>query len=120
MAIQLKIVLWNANGLVQHAEEVTDYIQNKKADIMLISETHFTKKSYIKIPKYKIYDTQHPEGITHHLHGHHNLEHLKATSVTIEHWIRPLTIAAVDCPPNTLLKLSSSAASMLLLDNASW
>jgi hypothetical protein len=76
-------VLWNANGLVQHAEEVKIYIQSQKVDVMLISETHFTTKSYIKIPTYSMYDTQHPDGtahggtaiiikngIKHHLHGH--------------------------------------------------
>ena len=84
---------------------------------MLISETHFTKKSYIKIPNYSIYDTQHPDGtahgrtailfkngINHHHHGHYNLEHLQATSVTIEDWIGPLTMAAVYCPPKHAIK----------------
>ena len=105
------------------------YIQNQKAKT-LISETHFTK-SYIKIHKYTTYDT-HPDGtahggtaiiirnvITHHLHGHYNLEHLQATTITTEDWIGPLTTAAVYCL-NTPLKPSSSGASMLLLDNASW
>jgi exonuclease III len=109
-------VLWNANGLVQHAEEVKTYLQNQKVDIMLISETHFTKKSYIKIPDYSIYDT-HPDctgrggtiivienGFKYHLHGHYNLEHLRATSVTIQDWIHPLTIVAVCCPPKHTIK----------------
>jgi exonuclease III len=111
-------VLWNANGLVQHVEEIKPYIQNQKADIMLISETHFTKKSYIKIPKYTIYDSQYPvgtahggtaiiikNGIKHYLHGHYNLEHVQATSVTIKDWIGPLTKAAVYCPPKHTVKV---------------
>ena len=82
MATQLEIVLWNANGLARHVEEVKNYIQNQKVDTMLISETHFTKKSCFKFPNYTIYDTQHPHGtarggtaiiikngIKHHLHG---------------------------------------------------
>ena len=44
IAVQLKIVLWNNDGLAQHAEEVKAYTQNEKVDIMLIYETHFTKK----------------------------------------------------------------------------
>jgi exonuclease III len=84
--MQLKIVLWNANGLAQHTEEVKDYIQNQQADIMLISETHFTTSRYFKIPNYAIYDTQHPDGtayggtailikngIKRYLNGHNNL-----------------------------------------------
>jgi exonuclease III len=110
-------VLWKLNDLVQHAEEVKTFIQNQKVDIILISETHFTKKSYIKIPYYSIYDTQHSDvtahggtaiitknGIKHHFHGHYNLEHLQATSVNIEDWIGPLTLAAVCCPPKHAIK----------------
>ena len=63
--MQLKIALWNANGLAQHTEEVKTYIQNQQVDIMLISETHFTKRSYFKIPNYAICDTQHPDGTAH-------------------------------------------------------
>jgi len=110
--MQLKIVLWNANGLAQHTEEVKNCIQNQQEDIMLISETHFTTRSYFKIPNYAIYDTQHPDGtahggnailnkngIKHYLNGHYNLEHLQATSVTVEDWVGPLTIAVIYCPP---------------------
>jgi hypothetical protein len=80
----------------------------------LISETHFTKKIYINIPNNSIYDTQHPDGTAHgtaiimkngikrHLHGHYILEHLQATSVTIEDRIGPLTIAAVYCPKHAI------------------
>jgi len=83
--MQLKIVLWNANGFAQHIEGVKNYIQNQQVDFMLISETHFTTRSYFKIPNYAIYDTQNPDGtahggtailikkcIKHYLHGHHN------------------------------------------------
>jgi hypothetical protein len=84
---------------------------------MLISETHFTTRSYIKIPNYTIYVTHHPDGtahgrtaiaikngIEHHLHGHYTLEHLQATSVTTEDCTGPLTIAAVYCPPKHNIK----------------
>jgi hypothetical protein len=116
-------VLWNANGLAQHAAEFKTYVQNQKTDIMLISEMHFTTKSYIKIPNYIIYDIQHPDGsahgrtaiiikngIKHHLHEHYNLEHLQATSVTIEDWIGPPTIAAVYCPPKHTVETEKSSS----------
>jgi hypothetical protein len=84
----------------------------------LISETHFTAKSYIRIPNYSIYNTQHPDGIAHggtsiiimknnvkhDLQSHYNREHLQATSVTIEDWVAPLTLAAVCCPPKHVVK----------------
>ena len=84
---------------------------------MLISETHLTTRSYFKIPNYTIYDTQHPNGtahggtailirngIKHYLHGHHNLEYLQATSITVEDWVGPLTVAAIYCPPKHTIK----------------
>jgi len=84
---------------------------------MLTSETHFTMRSYFKIPNYTIYDTQHPNGtahggtailirngIKHYLHGYHNLEYLQATSITEEDWVGPLTIAAIYCPPKHTIK----------------
>ena len=115
--MQLKIALWNANGLAKHTEEVKTYIQNQQVDIMLIPETHFTIRRYFKIPNYAICDAQHPDGtargetavlikngIKHYLHGHYNLEHLQATSITVEDWVGPLTIAAIYCPPKHTMK----------------
>jgi exonuclease III len=58
-------VSWNANGFSQQTAKVKTFIQNQKADIMLISETHFTTRIYIKIPNYTIYDTQHSDGTAH-------------------------------------------------------
>jgi len=46
--MQLKIALWNANGLAQHTEEVKNYIQNQQVDIMLVVKgpglAHIIKK----------------------------------------------------------------------------
>jgi hypothetical protein len=53
---------------------------------MLIAETHFTNRSYIKILNYQIYDTKHPDDTA---HGaiiikssikHHELTELKKTT----------------------------------------
>ena len=55
-----KITLWNANGLSQHKLQVQAYLNIAKIDILLISETHFTNRSYCKIPAYKIYSINHP------------------------------------------------------------
>jgi hypothetical protein len=40
----LRLALRNANGLIQHAEELRTFISYHKIDVMLISETHFTEK----------------------------------------------------------------------------
>jgi hypothetical protein len=82
---------------------------------MLISETHFTTRSYFELPNYATYNTQHPDGtahggtaiikhgINHYLHGHCNNEHLQATSITVD-WVGPLTITAIYCPPKHTIK----------------
>lgn len=57
---QYKILIWNANGLMQHGPDLNNYLGASDIDIILISETPFSWKSYFKIPNYKIYDTRHP------------------------------------------------------------
>ena len=43
----LFILQFNANGLKIHALDLETVLNNKRIDITLISETHFTKYSYI-------------------------------------------------------------------------
>jgi exonuclease III len=62
MAIFLRLALWNANGLTQHAEELNTFIPLHNIDIMLISETHFTEKNYFKLFNDTVYHTNHPAG----------------------------------------------------------
>jgi hypothetical protein len=104
----LKIAEWNANGLCRHAQEIQTFIQNLDLDILLISETYFTDRGYIKMPNYRVYSTNHPDGtarggsaiiikqsIKHHELAKYSLNNIQATSVTIGE----LTIAAIYCPP---------------------
>lgn len=112
MAQLLKIGTWNANGLCQHAQEVNLFIKSHNLDIMLVSETHFTQHSYIRIPGFRIYNTRHPDGTAHGGTAiiirdgikHHELEgyckeHLQATSIAIEDHLGILNISAIYCPP---------------------
>ena len=48
--LKYKIAIWNANGLQQHAKELKTFIYEQNIDIMMISETHFTDKHYLRIP----------------------------------------------------------------------
>jgi len=61
MAHTLKIAVWNGNGLCQHAQEIKLFLQTFHLDILLVSETHFTERSYMKIPDYNTYHTTHPD-----------------------------------------------------------
>jgi len=46
----LLILLWNANGLKNHRNELLITLQEKRIDVVLISETHFTNTSYVNFP----------------------------------------------------------------------
>jgi exonuclease III len=62
MATFLKLAIWNANGLLQHRDELKMFLYTYDLDAILISETHFTEKSYIRIPHYTLSHTNHPAG----------------------------------------------------------
>jgi hypothetical protein len=51
----LRITLWNANGLIQHKDEVTLFLEEKHIDILLNNETHFTAERYFNIPNFGVY-----------------------------------------------------------------
>lgn len=117
MSKALRLAIWNANGLSQHEHEITAFITDKKIDIMLISETHFTEKSYLKIPNFNIYNTNHPNGsarggtaiivkksIKHAELNKYQEEHIQATSIAVKDYFGTLTITAVYCPPKHSIK----------------
>lgn len=114
---ELKLALWNANGLSQHKLEVQKFIIEQNIDIMLISETHFTEKNYLKFNGYKLYDTKHPSGkghggtailiknrIKHHELQNYCKDHIQATSICLEEWNSKCNISAVYCPPKHAIK----------------
>jgi hypothetical protein len=113
----LQLALWNANGLTQHIEKLKTFISIHNIDIMLVSETHFTEKSYLKLPNYAVYHTSHPAGtarggtailikntIKHHQLNNYSQDFLQASSVLVEDSVGPLTILAVYLPPKHKVK----------------
>ena len=83
---------------------------------MLISETHFTHKNYLKIPNYSIYDTKFPTGkarggtaiiiksnIRHYENEKNMNDYLQATSVTLEDVKGLITLTVIYCPPKHII-----------------
>ena len=62
MQVDLRIAVWNANGLSNHQNEINLFIKTHNIDILLISETHFSSKSYFNIRGYEIITANHPSG----------------------------------------------------------
>jgi len=58
----LRIIAWNANGLVQRKKELDDFLHNENIDIALVLEIHFTHWTVLKIRNYNIYTILHPSG----------------------------------------------------------
>lgn len=65
MQIDLRIAVWNANGVPNKLNEIEFFMKTKHIDLFLISETHLTTKSYVKIRGYDFVCTNHPDGKAH-------------------------------------------------------
>ncbi|PNF38784.1 RNA-directed DNA polymerase from mobile element jockey [Cryptotermes secundus] len=120
MAKFLKIALWNANGLLQHKDEIKIFLDHNAIDILLVSETHFTDRTYLRIPHYNAYFTNHPDNTAHAGTGiliKNNISHyelpkfeknfLQATAIKVKMKAYELTVAAVYCPPRHNIKEES-------------
>lgn len=114
---KIKIAVWNANGLNQHIHEIKAFIAVQNIDIMLVSETHLTNKSYVTLPNFSIYNTNHPantarggsavlikNSIAHTVNTKYCTPHIQATSVTLNDCSGKLTVAAIYCPPRHSIK----------------
>lgn len=55
----LRISIWNSNGLTKHLPELEMFLHEQKIDIMLISESHFTRSSFARIQGYSCYNALH-------------------------------------------------------------
>jgi hypothetical protein len=84
---------------------------------MLISETHFTERSYRKLPNITAYHMNHPAGtarggtakiikicINYHQLNSYSPDFLQATSVWVEVSVGLTTISAVYLPPRNTAK----------------
>lgn len=108
---------WNANGLLQHQQELQAVLDIEKVDVCLISETHFTRQSFIKFRGYKVYHTIHPENtakggsaviikenIQHYEEAKYDTEEIQATAVSIKTRNYSIVVAGIYCPPKHSLK----------------
>jgi exonuclease III len=108
MADTVQIAVWNSNGLNYHIGEIPIFIKTNKIDIVLISESHTTEQSVIKIPYYTIYYSHHPDGaarvgsalimksqVKHYVVEPYITNKIQSTVIKLESMTRPISIAAV-------------------------
>jgi len=107
----LKIMAWNANGLLQHQQELQAVLDTEKVDVCLVSGTQSTKQSCIKFKGYKIYHTIHPENsarggsaviinenIHHNEETKYEAEGIQATAIRIKARNCSIAVAGIYCP----------------------
>lgn len=101
----------------QHKAELAAFLVKNKVDILLISETHFTSKSFFKIQNYNLYHTAHPDdkahggsailvkgSIRHHQEIPFRSNEIQATNIIVEDSSGQLLISAVYSPPKHNIK----------------
>jgi hypothetical protein len=57
----LTILMWNVNGLSNHRNELITTLNEKRIDLALIFETHFTIHTKFSLPGYDIITLNHPD-----------------------------------------------------------
>jgi hypothetical protein len=109
--------LCNAKGLSQRTKELKTFISLHNIDVILISETHFTEKSYLKLSTYTVYHTNHParnarpetaiiikNSTKYHQLISYSQDFLQATSVSVNNSVSLSTVSAVCLPPKHAVK----------------
>lgn len=117
MVNDIRIIAWNANGLLKHKQELQAVLDIEKIDICLISETHFTRQSFIRFKNYKIYHTIHPDNdakggsaviirdsIQHYEDLKYQTEAIQATAVKLQTEKYSISVVGIYCPPKHELK----------------
>jgi exonuclease III len=61
----VKILNWNANGILVRKEELLDLLETESFDIALINETHLREKNTLKLANLKVYRTDRPGDTSH-------------------------------------------------------
>ncbi|KAL1139859.1 hypothetical protein AAG570_006836 [Ranatra chinensis] len=109
----LLILLWNCNGLTPHRNELDVILHDRRIDVALLTETHFTNRSHFYIPDYVTYRTDHPDCTAHggtavlvrrqlsqYALPALSSYSLQSTAVSILFFPFSISFAAVYCPPN--------------------
>lgn len=113
----IRIMAWNANGILKQKNELEAIINRDNIDICLISETHLTNQMFTTLKNYTIYCANHPRNcarggsaiivksnIEHHEEQHVCSEEFQAASITIKNCGTDLTVTAIYSPPRNNIK----------------
>lgn len=130
MATSVRIAAWNANGLKNHINEIILFLNLNKIDVLLISESHSTIHTMIKIPNYSVYYAHHPDGtahagsaliirsaLDHYILEPYTTNKIQSTVVQIKAFPWPLNIGAIYSPPKHAISVEEYEDFFLTLDS---
>ena len=115
--VDLRLALWNSNGISRHVHEVEMFLRLNKIDIMLLSETHGTDKTHIYIKGYSVVYANHPgnkafggaaiiikSALNYTLCNAHQSDEIQAAIIELLITGQKIIIASVYCRPRFNLK----------------
>ncbi len=114
----VKMLAWNANGLVPRWQELNHFLSANDIDIALISETHLISREQTrKFYGYSFYCCNHPSNnarggslvmvknsIEHHDRGMYVTNGIQASVVTVKLRNSQVNIGGLYCPPGIALR----------------
>lgn len=117
MTNSLRIMSWNANGLIRRKKELEVVLNMEKIDICLIAETHLTNSTFVNFANYQTYCTNHPQNnarggsaiiiksnIKHHEEANISLNEFQITTVSVTLQGSEVLISAIYSPPRHNIK----------------
>ena len=106
---KIRVVAWNSNGLTPTRRlEMCRFLDFYQVDICLVSETHFTKESFMRVGGYDSYWVNHPSdnsrggvallirnGLSHYLDLQWQTPSIQSVSVTLKTEIGQIRVASI-------------------------
>jgi len=109
----LTVLLWNSNGLARRRNELDVLLHDKRVDVAMVTETHFTNNTKFFIRDYTTYSTNHPDNtarggaailikstIQHFLNPSTSTDYVQASSITVKLQSSDIVLSSSYWPPN--------------------
>lgn len=117
MSQNMRIATWNSNGIQNRKLGLEAFLKEQNIDVCLISESHLTLQSIVKLRGYKVYNTFHPsnkakdgtavivkDNIIHHEENNIQTNEVQLTVIEIKSTKQTFRVGALYCPPKFSIK----------------
>lgn len=114
---KISIATWNANGVLNKKLALELFLKTKNIDVCLLSETHMTRQSKLKIVGFTCYNASHPSNkprggsailvknsLLHHEECKIETDEFQLSVIRVKSLKQDFNIGALYCPPNYNIK----------------